>query len=107
LSWKQKRKIRSRSQRKQIKQNRPTDFIKATYGFSKDNEDTVLSATSPFTFSEISESAIFRFLKLIECDNSKIGTYTKLVKDRNASAHPNGVIQVRSATGAGRPWRPS
>jgi hypothetical protein len=77
----------------QIKQNRPTDFIKATYGFSKDNEDTVLSATSPFTFSEISESAIFRFLKLIECDNGKIGTYTKLVKDRNASAHPNGVIQ--------------
>ena len=70
----------------QIKQNRPTDFIKATYGFSKDNEDTVLSATSPFTFSEISESAIFRSLKLIECDNSKIGHYTKLVKDRNASA---------------------
>ena len=77
----------------QIKQNRPADFTKATYGFSKDNEDTVMSATSPFTFSEISESAIFRFLKLIECDNGKIGTYTKLVKDRNASAHPNGVIQ--------------
>jgi hypothetical protein len=77
----------------QIKRNRPTDFIKATYGFTKDNEATVLSATSPFTFSEISESAIFRFLKLIECDNPKIGTYTKLVKDRNASAHPNGVIQ--------------
>ena len=76
----------------QIKQNRPADFLKATYGFSKDNEDTVLSATSPFTFSEIGESAIFRFLKLIDCDNSKIGSYTKLVKDRNASAHPNGVI---------------
>jgi hypothetical protein len=76
----------------QIKQNRPSDFIKATYGFSKDNEDTVLTATSPFTFSEIGESAIFRFLKLINCDNAKIGTYTKLVRDRNASAHPNGVI---------------
>ena len=76
----------------QIKQNRPADFLKATYGFSKDNEDTVLSATSPFTFSEIGESAIFRFLKLIDCDNGKIGSYTKLVKDRNASAHPNGII---------------
>ena len=59
----------------QIKQNRPSDFLKATYGFSKDNEDTVLSATSPFTFSEIGESAIFRFLKLIECDNGMIGSY--------------------------------
>ncbi|MGH9427485.1 MAG: hypothetical protein ACRD2L_14435 [Terriglobia bacterium] len=76
----------------QIKQNRPADFLKATYGFTKDNEDTVLSATSPFTFSEIGESAIFRFLKLIDCDNVKIGSYTKLVKDRNASAHPNGII---------------
>jgi hypothetical protein len=76
----------------QIKKNRPKDFLKATYGFTKDNEDTVLSATSPFTFSEIGESAIFRFLKLIDCDNGKIGTYTKLVKDRNATAHSNGVI---------------
>lgn len=76
----------------QIKQNRPADFLKATFGFSKDNEDTVLSATSPFTFSEIGESAIFRFLKLIDCDNGQIGSYTKLVKDRNASAHPNGII---------------
>ena len=76
----------------QIKQNRPADFLKATYGFTKDNEDTVLSATSPFTFSEVGESAIFRFLKLIDCDNGKIGSYTKLVKDRNASAHPNGII---------------
>ena len=75
-----------------IKKNRPDDFLKATYGFSKENEDTMISATSPFTFSEISESAIFRFLKLIDCDNGKIGTYTKLVKDRNATAHPNGVI---------------
>src|ERR1700730_1116126 len=77
----------------QIKRNRPVDFLKATYGFTKDNEDTVLSATSPFTFSEIGESAIFRFLKLIDCDNSRIGTYTKLVKERNATAHSNDVIQ--------------
>lgn len=77
----------------QIKRSRPADFLKATYGFSKDNEDTILTATSPFTFSEIGESAIFRLLKLIDCDNAKIGTYTRLVKDRNATAHSNGVIR--------------
>ena len=37
-------------------------------------------------------SATFLFLNLIDCDNGKIGSYTKLVKDRNASAHPNGII---------------
>jgi hypothetical protein len=76
-----------------IKLNRPNDFQMATFGFTKNNEDIILSATSPFAFSQISESAIFRFLKLLNCDNVKIGTYTKLVKDRNDSAHPNGLIQ--------------
>ena len=31
-------------------------------------------------------------LKLIACDNGKIGTYAKLVDDRNETAHPNGNI---------------
>src|SRR5437870_11083271 len=61
----------------QIRQNRQEDFRKATCGFTKDNEDTVMSATSPFTFSEIGESTILRFLKLIGCDNAKVGTYAK------------------------------
>ncbi len=76
----------------QIRQNRVDDFRKATFGFTKENEDTVMSATSPFTFSKIGESVILRFPKLIGCDNGKIGSYAKLVRDRNASAHPNGVI---------------
>ena len=33
-----------------------------------------------------------RFLKLIACDNAKIGTYIKLVDDRNDTAHSNGNI---------------
>ncbi len=34
---------------------------------------------------------IFRdYSALIACDNGKIGTYAKLVDDRNESAHPNG-----------------
>lgn len=40
----------------------------------------------------MNERSILRLLKLIECDNGKIGSYAKLVDDRNASAHPNGNI---------------
>jgi hypothetical protein len=35
---------------------------------------------------------MIRFLKLIACDNGKIGAYAKLVDDRNDSAHSNGNI---------------
>lgn len=40
----------------------------------------------------VAESTMLRFLKLIACNNSEIGTYAKLVKDRNESAHANGNI---------------
>ena len=76
----------------QIRHNQPHDFNKAVIGFTNEVEKGLLEASSPFTFSEVSESAIFRFLKLIGCDNSKIGNYTKLVKDRNNVAHSNGNI---------------
>jgi hypothetical protein len=61
-------------------------------GFGKDIEKSLLEATSPFVFSAVNERSILRFLKLIACDNGKIGTYAKLVDDRNESAHPNGNI---------------
>ncbi|MFC2068419.1 hypothetical protein ACFLTP_05380 [Chloroflexota bacterium] len=51
-----------------------------------------MEATSPFVFSTVNERSILRLLKLITCDNSKIGTYTKLVDDRNETAHSNGNI---------------
>ena len=41
---------------------------------------------------DMTERSILRFLKLIACDNGKIGTYAKLVDDRNDTAHPNGNI---------------
>jgi len=40
----------------------------------------------------VNERSILRFLKLIDCDTSEIGTYAKLVGDRNESAHTNGNI---------------
>ena len=76
----------------QIKQSVPGDFEKGLIGFGKDIEKNILAATSPFVFSTVNERTILRFLRLIDCDNSKIGTYAKLVDDRNESAHPNGNI---------------
>jgi hypothetical protein len=76
----------------QIKQARPTDFEMGLIGFGKEIENNLLRATSPFVFSTVNERAILRLLKLIACDNSKIGTYVKLVDDRNETAHPNGNI---------------
>jgi hypothetical protein len=75
----------------QIKQVRPEDFEKGLIGFARD-EKALLAATSPFVFSTINERSILRFLKLIACDNAKIGTYVKLVDDRNDTAHSNGNI---------------
>src|SRR4249920_79231 len=63
----------------QIKQAEPEDFQKGLIGFGKDVEKSILGATSPFVFSTVNERTILRFLRLIECDNSKIGTYVKLV----------------------------
>lgn len=76
----------------QIKQTRPMDFEKGLIGFGKDVEKNLLEATSPFVFSTVNERTILRLLKLIACDNSKIGNYAKLVDDRNDTAHPNGNI---------------
>jgi len=76
----------------QIKQTEAKDFEMGLIGFGKDAEKSLLEATSPFVFSTVNERSILRFLKLIACDNGKIGTYAKLVDDRNDTAHPNGNI---------------
>jgi len=56
----------------------------------------MMNASSPFTFSEINESNIFRFFKLVGCENDRIGEFTRLVKDRNDIAHSNGNIFFNS-----------
>lgn len=81
----------------QIKQTEPADFAKGLIGFGKDVEKNLLDASSPFVFSTVNERTILRFLKLIACDNGKIGTYAKLVDDRNETAHPNGNIFYSTA----------
>lgn len=59
---------------------------------NKDFENRLLTATTPFAFVELGESNFIRFLKLIGCDNSKIGNYCTSVKSRNDAAHSNGRI---------------
>jgi hypothetical protein len=81
----------------QIRQTEPKDFSMGLIGFGKDIEKSLLEANSPFVFSMVNERSILRFLKLIACDNSKIGTYAKLVDDRNETAHPNGNIFYSTA----------
>jgi hypothetical protein len=76
----------------QIKQGAPKDFAMGLIGFGREFENNLLEASSPFVFSTVPERTILRMLKLIECDNGKIGTYAKLVDDRNETAHPNGNI---------------
>lgn len=76
----------------QIRQTEPKDFAMGLIGFDKNVEKKLLEATSPFVFSIEKERTILRLLKLIACDNSQIGTYAKLVDDRNETAHPNGNI---------------
>lgn len=81
----------------QIKLIRPEQFSTAMVGFSKDIERNLLNATSPFVFSAVNERTVLRFLKLIQCDNGKIGTYAKLVDERNDTAHANGNIFFNSS----------
>src|SRR3954470_7994877 len=66
----------------QIRQTEPTKFGMGLIGFGSDVEKRFLEATSPFVFSTVRERSILRFVKLIDCDNSEIGAYAKLVDDR-------------------------
>ncbi|WP_277184011.1 hypothetical protein [Caballeronia sp. BR00000012568055] len=74
----------------QIKQARPEAFIHAVLFQQKEKE--LLTASSPFTFSEVNERSIFKFLRLAGCENQHIGKFQKLVDQRNEIAHPNGNI---------------
>jgi len=84
----------------QIKQTEPKDFAMGLIGFGKDIEKSLLEAISPFVFSTVNERSILRFLKLIACDNGKIGTYAKLVDDRELIARIRGADEPElQATG--------
>lgn len=74
----------------QIKQAKPEAFTHAVLFQQKEKE--LLTASSRFTFSEVNERSIFKFLRLAGCENQHIGKFQKLVDQRNEIAHPNGNI---------------
>lgn len=77
----------------QIRLVREQDFKKALIGFQSESENKLMAADSPFKFyDQLKESQIFRFLKLIGCENSQIGEFAKFVKRRNKIAHPSGTV---------------
>lgn len=86
----------------QIKNSNPNDFAKSLIGFSKDDEKSLLSASNPFTFAKISEARIFRFLKLIGCENDAVGNFSGLVQQRNDIAHSNGHIYYTDSSSAAK-----
>ena len=79
----------------QIKQTSHENFEVSLVGFGKEMENAFIAATSPFVFSRMSERSVLRFLKLIACDNGKIGRYQRLVDARNDVAHSNGNIFLK------------
>lgn len=74
-----------------IRAARPADFESAMVGFQNEVENHLTGASSPFDFYEkLKESSIFRFIKLLGCDNQRVGTFSRFVKFRNRIAHPSG-----------------
>lgn len=84
----------------QIKENRRKDFEMAMIGFDKERERKLLEALTPFAFVEINEAGFFRFLKLLNCANDRVGSFATIVKARNDAAHSNGNIFFNSQASA-------
>ena len=77
----------------QIRLVREQDFKNALIGFQSEAENKLMAADSPFRFfDQLKESQIFRFLKLIGCENLQVGEFAKFVKRRNKIAHPSGTV---------------
>src|SRR5437016_2326387 len=77
----------------QIRAVREHDFDKALIGFLLESERKLLNADTPFKFFEnLKESQMFRFLKLIGCNNDQVGQFAKFLKRRNRIAHPSGTV---------------
>lgn len=77
----------------QIRLARPEAFHMAMVGFRAEDEGKITDCDSPFKFyDKLKESQIFRFLKLIGCNNEQVGEFAKFVKRRNKIAHPTGTV---------------
>ena len=79
-----------------VRSHQPDDVCNISIGFGNETEKLIRGMDSPFAFSVINERSVFRFLKLIQCKNSRISQYAKLVDIRNNASHANGQIYSSS-----------
>ena len=82
----------------QIRLMRPKDFAHATI-FQK-YEKHVTAGTSPFTFHKVAEGEVFKYLRIIGCDEEQTRPFSDLVGARNSLAHANGTIACADQTSA-------
>ena len=76
----------------QIREINSEEFKKGLGEITGNTDNPLLEGASPFTFSVVSESAVFQLFRLIGCNDTQIGNYRQLVQDRNDAAHANGNI---------------
>lgn len=74
----------------QIRLIRPTDFFHASI-FQR-YEKKVTGITSPFKFHKITETEVFKYLRIIGCNEEQTQPFANLVIERNSLAHANGDI---------------
>lgn len=84
----------------QIKLMRPKEFGHSAIFVPNEERKKLMAATSPFTFSVVNERSVFKFLKLIGCEDQHTGDFARLVDDRNELAHSNGLISCRDQKAA-------
>lgn len=80
----------------QVRMASPEEFADGLFLYNDELEKRLKNASTPFDLRKIRESHVMRFFKLIGCNNEEIDIYTRLVKDRNAIAHSNGQMIIRS-----------
>ena len=57
-------------------------------GIGNDFEQNLVDVTSSFVFSTWPKHKTLGLLKVIACDNAKIGTFNKVVINRDETEHP-------------------
>lgn len=62
------------------------------FHMGNEEEAYYLAINSPFSFSQMNEKGVFRFLKIAGADYSLIGEVSKFINARNNAAHAKGAI---------------
>lgn len=78
-----------------IAKEREEEIKYAWIGFPRQERDYSDSPTSPFSFSLVNETAVFRFFRLVGLADSDIGNIAKPVETRNNRMHAKGVIHCQ------------